>query len=57
MSKHDPDGLPKGSKWGVCEVCGYRITERDHDDMEMVDTMVFVHGRCEDDYTEVSDDE
>lgn len=45
MSKHDPDGLPQGSKWGVCSECGYRITDRD----EVVcntEEMEFIHERC-----------
>jgi hypothetical protein len=49
MSKHAPGKIPKGSKWGVCVVCGYRI--RDRDDMELVDEpMKFAHERCADDY-------
>jgi len=51
MSRHAPGKIPKGTKWGVCEVCGYRI--RDCDDFENVsdDGMKYAHARCAGEYT------
>ena len=36
------------TKWGICSECGYRITESDKDQTELIDKMEFVHGRCYD---------
>lgn len=49
MGRYRPGQIPKGSKWGVCSECGYRITERD--EMQLVgEDMDFVHERCLSDY-------
>lgn len=49
MSKHAPGKIPKGSKWGVCSECGYRIRP-DQDEYTLVEDMEFVHDRCLSDY-------
>lgn len=46
MSKHAPGKIPKGTKWGVCGSCEYRITDDDMGDIVMKEPMEFHHGRC-----------
>lgn len=55
MSKHAPGNIPKGTKFGICAECGYRISEEDKDDMVLIDWPDFVHGRCESEYDEQAD--
>jgi len=56
MSKHRPDGLPKGSKWGVCKVCGYRIRQKDDFESVSDDEIKYAHARCAPEYDEGVDD-